>query len=75
MASPTTGLTAEEIAPFMDMSDADVADLVLMLLIEEMAEKRLAAFRPKDLSAQPVEGLGEFGGARDDVVFLGHALG
>lgn len=66
---------ADDLAPYLDLTDSEVADLILMVLIEEKAKEKLARFRPKDLSSQPVQGLGELGVARNHVGLVGDALG
>jgi hypothetical protein len=47
----------EELEPFMNLRPADVARIVLCLLVEEGLKKRLAAYRarPQHLPAQPVQ--------------------
>lgn len=53
--------------PYLDMTEAEFADIILMLLLEEKAKKKLAPFRPKDLHPQPIQSFGELRLARDDV--------
>lgn len=43
-------MTDEELdalEPFMNLSDDEIADIFLMLMLEETAKKRLAKFRAK----------------------------
>ncbi len=46
----------DDLIPFMNMTDNEIADMILMLMLEETAKKRLARFRTKKPVACPACG-------------------
>ncbi len=51
----------EELAPYLALAAADIARLVLCLIVEDELRRRLALFRPEDTLAQPVQRLEKLG--------------
>jgi hypothetical protein len=47
-----------DITPYLDMTDEEVADMVLMLLLEETAQKRLARFDARNSAGFPMKSTG-----------------
>jgi hypothetical protein len=66
--------TSEQFDAYLSMTSEDIARLILCLLIEEKLRQRLAAFRPDDLPAKPVEGFKELDVVRPDIMPVSDAL-
>lgn len=56
MSSIAIDPPAVELDSYLFMSVAEIARLVLCLLVEEALRDRLAAFRRQDLPPEPVQG-------------------
>jgi hypothetical protein len=59
--------------PFLDMTDEEIDDMILWLMLEQTAKKKLARYRVKYPRPQPVDGVEELGLGRHDVVLVGSA--
>ena len=44
----------DDLEPYLSMTKEDFAEAILMLLLEELAEKKLARFRIKNLNPEPI---------------------
>ena len=66
---------AEELDAYLNLADGEVARLVLCLIIEERLRQRLAAYRPHQLAAKPVECQEKFIVIGGDVMDIRHPLG
>lgn len=44
----------DRIALFLDMTNDEVKEIVMLLFIEEEVKKRLAKYRPQQLASQPI---------------------
>ena len=49
-----TELYDDDIAIFMDMTDDEIKEMILLLMIQEKVQQRLAKYRPQQLAAKPV---------------------
>lgn len=47
-------LCDDRIALFLDMTDDEVKEMILLLMIQDKVQKRLAKYRPQQLAAKPV---------------------
>ena len=67
--------SADELEAYVSLSQAEIARLVLCLLIEEGLGQQLTPFRsrPQDLASQPVQGGEELLVGGGDVVPVGDA--